>query len=292
MGNAVDNSELLLQPYQLLDLMPLLADLYEHGRRNGVLVAPGNNVGYYGPYEHLWRTGSERGHWSGCSAGHTVIGIESDGVVKGCPSLPTVGYAGGNVRDLAMEDLWLAARDRGGLRPRKEMWGFCGDCYYADVCRAGCTWTSHSLLGRSGNNPYCHHRALTLAGRGLRERVMKVEEAADASFAIGRFVVVEEQLDGTPCASESVGDALLVQVVEPTVGAGDPGNHEGSVPTELRPCRGCSCFVKQDETRCPFCAGDLDELERAYEAKRAYRLGLVAQVEAEIAAVRGSAASG
>ena len=284
MGNAVDNPELLLQPFQLLELMPLLAELYEHGRRNGVLVSPGNNIGYYGPYEYLWR-GAGRGHWSGCGAGHTVIGIESDGVVKGCPSLPTVGYAGGNVRALAMEDLWAGARERGGLRPRKEMWGFCGDCYYADVCRGGCTWTSHSLLGKAGNNPYCHHRALTLASRGVRERVVKVEDAPDASFAIGRFALVEERLDGTPCATVEA-EPLKVHVVGPT----DRGNGVGDVPERLRLCRGCSQYVKKDEERCPFCDGDLDELERRHEAVRARRQALMDQVEAEIAEARQSQA--
>ena len=284
MGNAVDNPELLLQPYQLLEVMPLLAELYEHGRRNGVLLSPGNNIGYYGPYEHLWRGGG-RGHWSGCSAGHTVIGIESDGVVKGCPSLPTVGYAGGNVRDLSMEDLWKGARERGGLRPRKEMWGFCGDCYYVDTCRAGCTWTSHSLLGRAGNNPYCHYRALTLAERGVRERVVKVEDAADESFAIGRFALVEEQLDGTPCSSVEA-EPLKVHVVGPA----DGGNGVGDLPLELRLCHGCSQYVKPEETICPFCGGDVDALERQHEVDRARRAELIAQVEAEIAAARQSQA--
>jgi hypothetical protein len=58
-----------------------------------------------------------------------------------------------------------------------DLWGFCRTCYYADVCLGGCTWTSHSLLGRAGNNPYCHHRVIELAKQGLRERVVKVEPA-------------------------------------------------------------------------------------------------------------------
>src|SRR5205085_3666636 len=79
MGNAADHDELLLQPYQLAELMPLLARLYDKGAENGLLIVPGNNVGYFGPYEHLWRSASdERSHWSGCSAGQTVIALEAD----------------------------------------------------------------------------------------------------------------------------------------------------------------------------------------------------------------------
>ena len=37
------------------------------------------------------------------------------------------------------------------------------NCYYADVCLGGCTWTAHCTLGRPGNNPYCIHRALDFA---------------------------------------------------------------------------------------------------------------------------------
>jgi hypothetical protein len=60
--------------------------------------------------------------------------------------------------------------------------------------------TSHSLLGRPGNNPDCHHRALSLAAEGRRERAVKVQEAGPAAFAIGRFELVEEALDGSPIA--------------------------------------------------------------------------------------------
>ena len=36
MGNAVDNDEVLLQPFQLLELMPLLARLHGIGRQHGL----------------------------------------------------------------------------------------------------------------------------------------------------------------------------------------------------------------------------------------------------------------
>ena len=256
MGNAVDHPELLLQPYQLLDVMPRLATLYHRARRNGILILPGNNIGYFGPYEHLWRSeDGERGHYSGCAAGQTVIGLEADGTVKGCPSLPTVGYAGGNIRDTTLEAIWLAAADGGALRPADDLWGFCATCYYADVCRAGCTWTSHSLLGRPGNNPYCHHRALTLAAEGRRERVVKVEEAGPGSFAIGRFELVEEALDGSPLPPRAQEPAA------PPVPAPRP-----LVPIELDFCHGCSCFVRNGEASCPFCAGDIAALRAEHEA--------------------------
>jgi hypothetical protein len=73
-----------------------------------------------------------------------------------------------------------------------DLWGPCRTCYYADECRGGCTWTAHSLLGRPGNNPFCHHRALELLRQGLRERVVQVEAAPGHPFDHGRFEIVVE----------------------------------------------------------------------------------------------------
>jgi hypothetical protein len=80
-------------------------------------------------------------------------------------------------------------------RTKQDLWGFCHDCYYSDVCRAGCTWMSDMLLGKPGNNPYCHHRALQLAERGQRERVEKVDDAPGRPFDQGLFRIVVEPLE-------------------------------------------------------------------------------------------------
>src|SRR5262249_52341561 len=162
-----------------------------------------NNIGYFGPHEHLLRgLGNEAVHWTGCAAGQNVLGIEADGTIKGCPSLRTGGYAGGNVRDLALADIWNGAEeiDFGRLPWVDDLWGFCRTCYYADVCRGGCTWTADSLFGRPGNNPYCHHRVIELEKQGLRERIVKTREAPDRPFAIGEFDLVLEPLPGRATA--------------------------------------------------------------------------------------------
>ena len=95
MGNAVDHDEILLQPYELATLMPLLADLHREGRERDFLLLPGNNIGYFGPYDVLWR-GPDRGYYSGCPAGQNAIGLEADGTLKGCPSLATARYGAGD----------------------------------------------------------------------------------------------------------------------------------------------------------------------------------------------------
>ncbi len=200
MGNAADRPELIVQPYELLDLFPMLADLHRESRDGGMVLQPSNNIGYFGPYEQQLRyVNDEPVHWTGCSAGDNVLGIEADGSVKGCPGL-SASYIGGNVRDMRLAEIWANPQRLAFTRNSTidDLWGHCSDCYYADVCMAGCTWTSHSLLGRSGNNPMCHFRALDFDRRGLRERLVKVEDAGGKRFDHGRFEIIVEPRPGGP----------------------------------------------------------------------------------------------
>lgn len=289
MGNAVDHDELLLQPYQLLDLMPLLARLYHRGQDRGLLLIAGNNVGYFGPYEHLWRSYDDLyGHWTGCTAGQTVIGLEADGTVKGCPSLATVGYAAGNVRDLTVEEIWTTREEIhfGRTRPLKSLWGFCATCYYAPHCRAGCTWTADSLFGRPGNNPYCHHRTLELDRQGLRERIVKRQEAPDAAFAIGRFDLVLEAVPGREeearrhlpaLRGETLGS--LVQISDRRTWGAAPPDQEGRIPDRLAVCRACDRHVWAHETACPHCGADLAEAAARWQEDSLRRQALMAEVQ-------------
>src|SRR4029078_8055864 len=187
-------------------------------------------------------------------------GIEADGTIKGCPSLATSTYAGGNIRDLSFEQIWWESAALNINRGQTSNgWGFCGSCYYADVCKAGCTWTTHSLLGKAGNNPYCHHRALELSKHGLRERIVQVEKAPGTSFDHGRFELILETLDGKPTSTNN-----LVQI------------KRTSAPVELILCRVCNRHVKTSTQVCPFCTGDIRSLANHHEknlreAKKAYR---------------------
>jgi Y-X(10)_GDL-associated radical SAM protein len=266
MGNAVDHPELLLQPYRVLELMPLLARLYQEGAERGLLMEVGNNIGYFGPYEHVWRGfGDERIHWSGCQAGHAVMALEADGTVKGCPSLATVGFAGGNVRDLTLEKIWNGSKEIhfGRLRSVEDLWGFCRTCYYADVCRGGCTWTSHSLLGRPGNNPYCHYRALELQKNGLRERIVKIRDAAPAPFAVGEFELITERIADGAVVSSSTSQRQFVQLGDQSERWESP--QQGRVPPSLELCRNCNSYIWPSETVCPHCGADVESAARRYD---------------------------
>ncbi|MFO0678416.1 MAG: radical SAM protein [Polyangiaceae bacterium] len=204
MGRAADEPEVLLQPYDLLAIFPMLADLKKRADALGVRLLAGNNVGYFGPYESVLRSHMPRGHGGSCGAGKVTLGIEANGAIKGCPSLSTEAWTAGNVRDEKLRTLWERGlpirytRDR----TRADLWGFCATCYYADECRAGCTWTADVYFGKPGNNPFCHHRALEMDRAGLRERMVRVEEAKGTPFDHGRFEIVVESNTAAAEAAE------------------------------------------------------------------------------------------
>ncbi|GAC1544573.1 MAG: GDL motif peptide-associated radical SAM/SPASM maturase [Polyangiales bacterium] len=210
MGRAADRPELILEPYQMLEVMPMLARVRRRADETGVKLWPGNNIGYFGPYESVLRGGFPAGHGTGCGAGRSVLGLEANGDVKGCPSLPTADYVGGNVRDAPLRTIWEQTAPLRFTRDRTvdELWGYCRGCYYAETCMAGCSWTSHVTFGKRGNNPFCHHRALELLAVGKRERLVKRAAAGGEPFDHGRFEIVledwpAEELDGARAIASS-----------------------------------------------------------------------------------------
>lgn len=208
MGNAADKPDWILEPWRILEVIDTVAAVQKEAIENphpwelphpqrSFDVQAGNNIGYFGPHEELIRShpGGTPSHWGGCGAGTAVMSVESDGTIKACPSLPTAPYVGGNVLDDAIADVW---RERDTMkftrnRDGSELWGFCKTCYYADICHAGCNFTTHSTLGRRGNNPFCYHRAATLKRMGKRERLVQVVKPEGLPYDFGRFEIVEEE---------------------------------------------------------------------------------------------------
>jgi radical SAM protein with 4Fe4S-binding SPASM domain len=196
MGRAADEDALVLEPYQVLEVLPTLARIKRRADNAGVRFWAGNNIGYFGPYEGLLRASYPQGHMGSCGAGRTTLGIEANGDIKGCPSLPSEHYVGGNVREHSLEEIWERSSalrfTRADADRERELWGRCAGCYYASNCLGGCTWTTHVLFGKPGNNPFCHHRALELLREGKRERLVRTELAGGVPFDYGRYAIVEE----------------------------------------------------------------------------------------------------
>jgi radical SAM protein with 4Fe4S-binding SPASM domain len=154
-GRVVDDPTLLLEPFHLIEVMPAVARIKPRADAIDLRIWPANNLGYYGPYETLLRGDLPGGRKGACGAGRTLLGIEANGAVKGCPSLPTAAYTGGNLRDDRLVDVWERAEPLRFTRNHRlpELWGYCATCYYADDCLGGCRGRRTRCSAREGTIP-------------------------------------------------------------------------------------------------------------------------------------------
>ncbi len=171
-GTMSEYRELVIQPEDLLFLVPLIAELRSDAVERP-LIFPADNVGYFGRYEKAIRDrGVEISFWIGCRAGCQVIGIESNGNVKGCLSLPSARHGNdrfieGNLLQEPLASLWNRPDAFAFNREFTEgqLDGFCAVCRYRDICRGGCAWTAYSHTKNRFDNPYCFYRQAVLQGR-------------------------------------------------------------------------------------------------------------------------------
>ncbi len=148
---------------QLRELAARLAAIIE--RRAPPTLTVTDTIGYYTPLEPVLRSAPGRGlgFWTGCYAGILGAGIESNGSVKGCSSMPSE-FTAGNVRELSFREIW-ADENRFAYNTRwkeEHLTGYCARCVYRRVCRAGCTSLAYSVTGTIYENPYCLHRLAAL----------------------------------------------------------------------------------------------------------------------------------
>jgi radical SAM protein with 4Fe4S-binding SPASM domain len=138
-----------------LDKYPeFITKIIEFQKKNDELdIDAGENIGYYGCQGMALRQGDP---YLGCYAGTRVLGIESDGTIKGCLSMPEE-FVEGNVRDSSLTEIWNNPEGFAYNRKftRDTATGACHDCTYLPLCRGGCTTTSWSATGERANNPFC-----------------------------------------------------------------------------------------------------------------------------------------
>lgn len=194
MGNLCEHRDRLLEPRDLLAVVPRIANLK---RRSPIWVDVGDSLGYYGPDEATLRRKGWSGmqsSWTGCQAGRYAIGIESDGGVKGCLSLQATlagrdgdPFREGSVRERRLLEIWrdpeVFAWNR---QPRPEaLTGFCRRCRHAAVCRGGAKCVSAAFTGAISEDPYCYHRVRTLEERRAGVGGFVRRQAAAAMLGLG-----------------------------------------------------------------------------------------------------------
>ena len=123
-------------------------------------VYAGDDVGYYSEDEAVVRDINQLGEqgagmWLGCYAGVLAVGIESNGNIKGCLSLPPM-FVEGNIRQRSFHDIW---HDKDAFaynrHPTVEsLLGACRECDMNEMCRGGCKSTGAKSYS-SFEYPYC-----------------------------------------------------------------------------------------------------------------------------------------
>jgi len=131
----------------------LIEKLLQYKKENTIRIDVGENIGYYGCDGLTLYDGMP---YLGCYAGVRIAGIESNGNIKGCLSMPEQ-FVEGNIRDSSFTEIWN--NPNGFAYNRKftqdSATGACHDCKYLPLCRGGCTTTSVSASGCRADNPYC-----------------------------------------------------------------------------------------------------------------------------------------
>ncbi|HNZ23469.1 MAG TPA: radical SAM protein [Polyangiaceae bacterium] len=190
-GELALHRDLVVEPIDLLQIVPAVARLVQ---RDGLRVVPADNIGYYGPYEKVLRKNSHYGQpaFAGCLGGISHFGLESNGNLKACLSLPSArhgcaSYVEGNLRETPFAELWNRPGAFAFNRDSDpaELGGFCRSCRYARPCHGGCRWSA-TVNGGGLENPYCYYRVATEAeARRRRSRSWRLAAAVAAPLALG-----------------------------------------------------------------------------------------------------------
>ncbi|MGA7744147.1 MAG: radical SAM protein [Polyangia bacterium] len=186
-GTMAENRDLVAPPEERLWLIPQIAELCR-ARDSRIAIYASDHVGYFGMPERDLRTGdTSMPFWLGCRAGCHVLGIESNGNVKGCLSLPSQvqgesRFVEGNLRQSSLRDIW---NRKGGFAYNREfrveqLGGFCAVCRFRDICRGGCTWTMYAESPTlATGNPHCfYHQAVKHGRHDLLDEEPTAEEKA------------------------------------------------------------------------------------------------------------------
>ncbi|MCK9464075.1 MAG: radical SAM protein [Proteobacteria bacterium] len=189
MGNFSDHPELLVAPRDLPGIEARIGKLVA---RSPLRIHASDSLGYFGPNERLLRRAGGGSCFGGCQAGMRVVGIESNGNVKGCLSIMAgynargADFVEGNVRESSLTEIW---NREGAFAYTREfdvadLGGACRECAKAEKCRGGCT-AKKVASGGGLENPMCVRRAIAERDEGKRRAVGQAAAAAVLASFLG-----------------------------------------------------------------------------------------------------------
>lgn len=133
MGNAREQAALALRPEDVAEVFDLYEKLSLH--REGPQIVLGDNLGYY-----VNRNNQILHPFHGCAAGLSVIGLDSEGNVRGCESLYDSNFIEGNLREISLREIWESPDSFAYNRKfvPNLLSGKCLRCEMGTVCAGGC----------------------------------------------------------------------------------------------------------------------------------------------------------
>lgn len=148
--------DLLLDEKEHYSLAQFISSTQKKHANNSFSITGSHNFGFHSKnFPPL----SMYPDWEGCYAGKSVLGIQSNGNVKGCLGMPDY-FIEGNIRKRDIKDIWNDPNSFSYNRNfnEKDIGNNCKNCDYLKTCKGGCTASSYSLTGIAHNDPFCFYR--------------------------------------------------------------------------------------------------------------------------------------
>jgi len=147
--------DLAIDPAEVRRVIDFIAD---DSRPDRLPRYGSDNIGWMLPSEPALRSvvrPTDR-VFRGCQAGLGVMGLTSDGTVRGCLSMPPA-FDEGNLRQRSLRAIW---QNENGFAYNRHFvlasaTGPCRECGFLRICRGGCKTLAHAAGRGLGENPYC-----------------------------------------------------------------------------------------------------------------------------------------
>jgi radical SAM protein with 4Fe4S-binding SPASM domain len=145
--------ELTLSKEEFYAVALFIASMRKRYSVKELAVMGAHSIGYH---SQVLRNTMVSPVWKGCQAGVSVLGIQSDGGIKGCLSLPE-SFVEGNIRNRPLVDIWEDPSLFSYTRhcSTSDLKGECIGCRFGRSCKGGCTTVSASVTGAAHDDPYC-----------------------------------------------------------------------------------------------------------------------------------------
>ena len=146
--------ELMLSREEYYAVALFMASTQANFNKFKIYVSGAHDFGYFSQF----LPNIQISQWMGCRAGISVIGVQSNGNIKGCLSLPDK-FIEGNIREESIINIWYNSEkfkmNRESNESTIKITTDCSECIKFKHCRGGCQSFSYTLTGKFFNHPYC-----------------------------------------------------------------------------------------------------------------------------------------